>query len=448
MLNLHAMKNIKSAKIIHLTLVLIITFFSCANDEGSITKIPEPIVLSFELVVSQQNTLRITANNTSTGINGLNSYWQFTENGPKVTDEAGPEMHLYDASGDYLVTLTVEAPEGDIQLSKTVTVTDSNEMQPPLKDATNSFSVGMAVKSSQLNTQHSDILIREFNNLTAEFEMKMNIMYPSQGNYDFTAADAIVNYGVDNNMNIHGHTLIWHTATPEWVNNFSGTDEEFEDMIEDYITTVVTRYAGVVRSWDVVNEAIEDNTNNLRNSVFRQRMGDDYISKCYQFARNADPNALLFYNDYNITFDVGKQEATFAIVDDLRSKNLIDGIGAQMHIDIFFPSATQIQSIIDGTVSRGLKMHFAELDVRVNPNNDLTFLTEARAIAQQNKVREVVELYNAIPDANKFALTVWGMRDSETWLIDFWGQPDWPLLYDDIFKPKLAHKGFLEALDN
>ena len=278
--------------------------------------------------------------------------------------------------------------------------------------------------------------------------MKMNIMYPSQGNYDFTAADAIVNYGLTNNMDIHGHTLIWHNATPDWVENFTGTDQEFEDMIEDYITTVVQRYSGQVRSWDVVNEAIEDGSNQLRNSVFRQRMGDDYISKCYQFARNADPNVLLFYNDYNLTFDQGKQAAMFAIVDDLASANLVDGVGAQMHIDIFFPTSAQIQTVVDGTVSRGLKMHFAELDVRVNPNNDITSLTPERAVAQQNKVREVVEIYNDIPDTNKFAITVWGIRDNETWLIDFWGQPDWPLLYDSAFQAKKAHTGFLEALDN
>jgi len=429
-------------------LVISFTIFACSKDDDSTPEPPTPIIVSFDVIISQQNSLRVTVNNTSTGANGLNSYWQFTENGPVVSDQAGPEMHLYDAAGEYLITLTVEAPDGDIQASEIVTVTDDNEMHPALKDATDKFSVGMAVQSNRMDGQHGDILVREFNNLTAEYEMKMNIMYPSEGNYDFTAADAIVDYGVTNDMDIHGHTLIWHNAIPDWVDNFSGTDQEFEDMIEDYITTVMTRYAGEVRSWDVVNEAIEDGSNQLRNSVFRQRMGDDYISKCYQFARNADPDALLFYNDYNLTFDVGKQAAMFDIVDDLASQNLIDGVGAQMHIDIFFPSSAQIQSVVDGTVSRGLKMHFAELDVRVNPNNDITSFTEARAIAQQNKVREVVEIYDAMPDVNKFAITIWGMRDTETWLIDFWGQPDWPLLYDVAFQPKRAHTGFLEALED
>ncbi|MFD2726894.1 endo-1,4-beta-xylanase [Hyunsoonleella rubra] len=409
---------------------------------------PTPIVLSFDVLISEQNPFRVAVNNTSTGISGLRTYWQFFTNGPIAEDQAGPETYVYDASGDYTITLTAEAPNGDVSTSQVVSITGVAPTDPVLKDATDKFSVGMAVKSNLLDGSHGEILVREFNNLTAEYEMKMNIMYPSQGNYDFTAADAIVDYGIANNMDIHGHTLIWHTATPEWVENFAGTDEEFETMIKDYITTVLTRYAGKVRSWDVVNEAVEDGTNQLRNSVFRRRMGDNYIEKCYQFARDADPNVLLFYNDYNITFDTGKQAAMFAIVDDLSSKNLIDGVGAQMHISYNFPSATQIQSVVNGTVSRGLKMHFSELDIRANPNNDITSLTDARATAQQNKYREVVEIYDAMPDANKFALTIWGMRDNETWLIDFWGQPDWPLLYDSNFNPKKAYTGFLDGLSN
>lgn len=442
------MKNILTLYKVVFLLVIITTVLACSNDGDGMPPEPtEPIVLSFDVIVSEQNPLRVAVNNTSTGANGLRSYWQFFTDGPIVEDEAGPEFHEYDTAGDYTITLTIEGPNGDINSSQVVSITGFPPLDPALKDATDKFSIGMAVKSNRLDGTHGEILIREFNNLTAEFEMKMNIMYPSQDNYDFTAADAIVDFGIANNMNIHGHTLIWHTATPDWVENFSGTDAEFEMMIKDYITTVLTRYAGKVRSWDIVNEAIEDNTNVLRNSVFRRRMGDNYIEKCYQFARDADPNVLLFYNDYSITFDTGKQAAMFAIVDNLAAKNLIDGIGAQMHISYNFPSAAQIRSVVNGTVSRGLKMHFAELDVRANPDNDITFLTDARAIAQENKVREVVEIYNAIPDDNKFALTVWGMRDNETWLIDFWGQPDWPLLYDSSFNTKKAHRGFLDGLN-
>lgn len=438
-------KLIKYLKIVPLFLFGLL--ISCGgSDDGSIERQETPIVVDFEIVKSTTNPFQITVNNTSRGIAGLNSYWQFVENGERVTDGAGAETHIYSASGDFIVTLTVEAPDDDVVVSKMVNIEAPVITGPSLKNAATNFSMGMAIRSDRLSGKHNEVLVREFNNLTAEFEMKMDQIYKTEGNLDFTASDIIVDYGIANDMDIHGHTLVWHNSIPTWMNNFSGTDAEFETLVKDYITTVMQRYAGKVRSWDVVNEAVEDNTNVLRNSIFRMRMGDNFIAKCYQFARDADPNALLFYNDYNVTFDTGKQAAMFAIVDDLISKNLIDGVGAQMHISFNFPRRAQIQSVVDGTVSRGLLMHFAELDIRVNPNNDITFLTEPRAIAQQNKAKEVAEIYNAIPEANKFALTLWGMRDSESWLPEFWGQPDWGLFYNEDFTPKKAHEGLLEGI--
>ena len=196
----------------------------------------------------------------------------------------------------------------------------------------------------------------------------------------------------------------------------------------------------------MINEAIDDGSNSLRNSIFKLKMGDDYVEKCYQFARNADPNVLLFYNDYNVAASDSKRAAIFSLVDGLKAKNLIDGLGAQLHISIDSPSKANIEAVVNGTISRGLLMHFSELDIRVNPNNDVTTLTEEREIAQQNKVKEVVEIYDAMPDANKFAITIWGMRDNESWLPDFWGNPEWGLFYNSDFTAKKAHAGFLEAL--
>jgi endo-1,4-beta-xylanase len=321
------------------------------------------------------------------------------------------------------------------------------EPDAALKSVAN-FSVGMVVSSNNLTGQKADIIRREYDNITAEYEMKMDIMYPSNGAYNFTAADAIVQFGNTNNLNVHGHALIWHGATPAWVTNFSGTNAEFETMIKDYITTVVTRYKGKVKSWDVVNEAVDDVSGNpLRNSIFKQKMGSDYIKKCFQFARDADPNVLLFYNDYNIAASAGKRAAIFAIVDNLKASGLIDGLGEQMHISYDGPAASQIQTVVDGVVGRSLLMHFSELDIRANPNNDLTTLTTERAIAQQNKYKEVVKIFNSMPQINKYAITVWGLRDNESWLINFWGHIDWPLMYDSAYGFKKAHTGFLQGLE-
>lgn len=316
----------------------------------------------------------------------------------------------------------------------------------PLKEAATTFAVGMAVRANNINGQYDAIYKREFNNLTAEYEMKMNIMYPSQGNYDFSRADAIVNYAQENGMQVHGHALIWHSATPSWVDNFSGTDAEFEAMVEDYIKTTVTRYIGKVRSWDVVNEAISDSNGAMRNTVFLQRMGPDYIKKCHQWVREADPNVLIFYNDYNMVSSNAKRNAALAIVDQLIPENLIDGFGFQMHISYNGPSKSQIESASRDITERNLLLHFSELDVRANPDDNMSILTEARAIEQQQKYKEVVEIYNAIPMDSKFALTVWGLKDNESWLLDFWGHTDWPLMYDEQFNFKKAHTGFLEGL--
>ncbi|WP_458008557.1 endo-1,4-beta-xylanase [Flavobacterium sp. PL002] len=315
-----------------------------------------------------------------------------------------------------------------------------------LKEAAN-FNVGMIVRSNRLTGITSDIILREYDNITSEYEMKMDQMYPSKGTYDFTAVDKIVKYATDNNLNLHGHALIWHNSVPSWVTNFVGTDAEFETMVKEYITTVVTRYKGKVKSWDVVNEAVDDGSGNpLRNSIFKQKMGNDYIKKCYQWARAADPACKLFYNDYNFASSATKRAAIFKIADDLKKDNLIDGLGAQMHISYKGPAASEIQAVVDGTVSRNLLMHFAELDIQANPDNNLTSLTPERAIEQKNKYKEVVKIFNAIPAANQYALTVWGMRDSESWLLDFWGHIDWPLMYNEDYSVKKSHTGFLEGL--
>lgn len=316
-----------------------------------------------------------------------------------------------------------------------------------LKDAAETFYVGMIVQSNRMTGTHDEIIRREFSSLTSEYEMKMNITYPAQGTYNWVPADAIVNYANLNGINMHGHALIWHNSVPDWVRDFSGTDLEFENMIKDYVKTTVTRYKGKVKSWDVVNEAFDDGTGTLRNTIFKQKMGDDYIAKCFGWAREADPDVLLFYNDYNMCNDVTKQDAVFAMVDDLKTRGIsIDGIGYQMHISYNWPTKEEIIAATNKIVDRQLLVHYSELDIRANPNNDLTSLSSARSLEQKTKYNEVVKIYSAIPTSNKYALTIWGLKDNESWLISQWGHADWPLLYDSNFNEKDAYYGVLEGL--
>ncbi len=311
-----------------------------------------------------------------------------------------------------------------------------------------SYPVGVAIASDKIiQAGHQAIINHAFNNITAEWEMKMNPISVGPGTYSWDRPDGLVVFAEANGLNVHGHTLIWHTTTPAWIQNYTGDNAEFEAAIERYITDVVTRYKGRVASWDVVNEVFEDGSGALRQSEFQQRMGDDFVARLFEYAHAADPDALLFYNDYGTIWDGAKRQAMLNMVDDLLARGIpIHGVGLQMHITIDFPAMSEIVATMQAISDRGLKVHISELDVRVNPNGDISSLTTARSEAQKARIKELIQAFNNLPEEHQFAVTLWGVRDSESWLIDFWGNPEWPLLFNDLFNPKPAYVGFLEAL--
>lgn len=374
---------------------------------------------------------------------GLNSGTQYFY---RVRAERDSQISNYSNVISVVTTGTSNVPENPTFLK-----VKANKLPNP-------FFVGMAVKANQLDSgsKYDAILKNEFSSISAEYEMKMNPISTASGVYNWTAADKIVAYGNANGINVHGHALVWHVAVPSWLTNFSGTDAEFAAEVKKYITDVVTHYAGKVKSWDVVNEAVDDNSGNLRNTIFLQRMGPNYIKDCFKWARDAanaagDKNLLLFYNDYATSTNIPKQNKMFSIIDDLKASNLIDGVGFQMHNTYLSPTKTQIETDINRAVAKGLKIHVSELDIQVNPSNDITSFTNERRLAQKEKYKEIVKIYNALPAANKYALTVWGFKDNESWIpystdLNHTGN-DWPLLYDSNFALKSAHTGFLEGLE-
>jgi endo-1,4-beta-xylanase len=325
-----------------------------------------------------------------------------------------------------------------------------------LKDIVNKkFLIGVAVKNENLTNTYNTLINREFTSLTSEYEMKMDQILIGKNEYNWKAVDKLLEYASTNNLNVHGHALVWHNSVPKWLNEFTGTDAEFEQIVKDYITTVVTYCKSKVSSWDVVNEVFEDN-GTPRNSIFRQKLGADYVKKCFQWTRDAaiaagDNNLLLFYNDYGTSDNIPKQNAVYTLVDNLKANNLIDGVGLQMHVTYNSPTKQQIADDTNKIVSRGLKVHYSEVDIRANSSNPaiLDYIND-RKIAQKIKMREIVQLFNAIPAANKFGITIWGVRDNDSWIRfnrDFGNRIDWPLLFDDNFAPKHIHTGFLEGLD-
>jgi endo-1,4-beta-xylanase len=320
-----------------------------------------------------------------------------------------------------------------------------------LKSSASNFLVGIAVNPDRVaDPIYTEVYEKEFNSVTAENAMKMRSIFVGLNGteivYDWSKSDAIVDYAEANGMNIHGHALVWHESVPDALQNFTGSDEEFETIVENYISTVVSRYKGKIDSWDVVNEAISDNRSSLRPTIFRQKLGENYVQKCFQFARDADPDVKLFYNDYNMTTDALKRSGALTLIDGLIANNLIDGMGYQMHININTPNENEMRLATNELVNRNLLIHYSELDVRTNIDGTARELTEELAFAQREKVSQVTRVYNSIPDENKYALTLWGLKDDDSWITPRFNVLDWPLLFNDDFSKKEAYFGFIEGL--
>ena len=396
---------------------------------------------NFETFVTNYNSKEVTdLNEVVVGLTGGTQYFY------RVRAKNETQISDYSNVISVVTTGTSNIPE------------DPTFLKVKANKLANPFFVGMAVKAFQLTngSQYDVILKNEFSSISAEYEMKMDQISAASGVYNWTVADKIVAYGNSNGINVHGHALVWHNSVPKWLTDFTGTDAEFALEVKKYITDVVTHYTGKVKSWDVVNESVDDNGGNMRNTIFLRRMGPNYVKDCFQWAKNAataagDTNLLLFYNDYATSTNIPKQNKVFSIVDDLKTSNLIDGLGFQMHNTYLSPTKAQIETDINRAVSKGLKIHVSELDIQVNQFNDISNFTNERRLAQKEKYKEMVKIYNALPAANKYALTVWGMKDNESWIpystdLNHVGN-DWPLLYDSNFTIKSSHTGFLEGLD-
>lgn len=248
---------------------------------------------------------------------------------------------------------------------------------PTLRDAfKDAFLIGAAIRPDQVdgrNSQASALIVREFNALTAENAMKMGPIHPRPGNdpasYDFAAADAIVEFAQKHNLKLIGHTLCWHSQVPRWMREPEPgqselTKEVLLTRLRDHIMTVAGRYKGRIHGWDVVNEAINDGAGDYRQSVFFKVIGKEYLALAFKWAREADPAAELYYNDYNLDANDHKRATALELVKYLREQGCrIDGIGLQGHYNLTTPTIAKIDETIGMFAALGLKVHITELDV-------------------------------------------------------------------------------------
>jgi endo-1,4-beta-xylanase len=239
-------------------------------------------------------------------------------------------------------------------------------------------------------------------------------------------------------MRVKGHALVWHGATPRWVEALS--PPELRIAFEDHIRTVAGHYRRRVYAWDVVNEAIDDSQAGLRSTVFSRGLGPDYVAEAFRLARRADPEAQLIYNDYGGEGLNRKSNDVYDLVKDLKQRGLVDGVGLQMHISAAsLPPVAEIAANINRLADLGLQVNISEMDVRVR---DVAGDAATKLQRQRQVYRDVVAACVAQPRCE--AVTLWGFTDAHSWIDSFFGADD-PLLFDEQYRAKPAFFGVEDA---
>lgn len=351
--------------------------------------------------------------------------------------------------------------------------TFAGAQQPTLKDAYNGcFLVGAALNPAQFTEQDAKeaaIVKAQFNTISPENVLKWEAVHPQVDKYDFSLADKYVEFGEKNHMYIVGHTLVWHNQTPKWVfEDEKGNPVGREVLLErlrDHIHTVVGRYKGRIKSWDVVNEALnEDGT--LRQSPWLKIIGEDYIAKAFQFAHEADPEAQLNYNDYSLENEA-KRNGARALIKKLKDQGVpVTGVGLQGHDNMEWPTVEQQDATIAAFGKLGVKVMITELDIDVlppaTPNQGAEVTTSIEAQAKLDPYSSGLpdSVQNAL--AKRYAdlfrvymkhcdvltrVTFWGVTDADSWRND-WpikGRTSYPLLFDRKDQPKPAFEAVIRA---
>jgi len=314
--------------------------------------------------------------------------------------------------------------------------------------------MGVAVSAADLkNPGEVSLILGQFNSLTPENAMKMGPIHPEENRYNWKDADSIVAFAQVHGLKVRGHNLCWHEQTPKWLFRDSVGNLVTKDVLlkrlKDHITAVVNRYKGKIYAWDVVNEAIDDDsTKFLRNSLWYQICGDDFITKAFEYAHEADPNAVLFYNDYN-TERPEKRERVYRLLKQLVDAGVpINAVGIQAHWSVYEPEQKELVATIKRLASLGLKVQVTELDISIYPweknrralrpgeKDDYTPELEKK---QTEKYAEVFKIFRQYRDVIT-GVTFWNISDRNTWLDNYpvQGRKNYPLLFDQKLQPKKA----------
>ncbi|MFN8417645.1 MAG: endo-1,4-beta-xylanase [Anaerolineae bacterium] len=332
------------------------------------------------------------------------------------------------------------------------TTAQSTPATPTLREMAdkNKFYVGAAVYTYHLSDPlHVETVKTQFNMMTPENEAKACELQKARGVFNFTKMDQLMDFAEQNNMVFRGHTLVWHSCTPNWFSNGKFSRDEAIQILRDHIMTVVGRYKGRIPIWDVVNEGIADGNGKMRVTPWQQMIGDDYIELAFRFAHEADPEALLFYNDYGAEGMNAKSDAIYNMVKDFKARGVpIDGVGLQAHLTLGDTRNGRGASprIMGENIKRlgelGVQVQLTEVDIKHKgePTED---------ILRQEAAEYRSVLQTCLDSGYCTAFIVWGVTDKYSWLRDsrFYDNPKVaPLLFDDHYQPKPAFTAILYLL--
>lgn len=333
------------------------------------------------------------------------------------------------------------------------------------------FYIGTALNVDQItgkDTKGIALLEKNFNTIVAENCMKSGEMHPEEDRYDFTYPDQFVELGEKHNMFIVGHTLIWHSQLPDWFyvdkNGENVSAEVLKSRMKEHITTYMNRYKGRVKGWDVVNEAIMED-GSYRNSKFYEILGEEFIPLAFQYAQETDPDAELYYNDYNEWYP-GKRKTVIRLIRTLKERGIrIDAIGMQGHFGMDSPSIEEYEETIKEYAAEGVKVMVTELDLSILPSpqwnvgadigtnfeyeqklNPYTEgVPEAAKAAWNNRMTDFFKLFIKHSDTVT-RVNLWGIADGDSWKNDFpvKGRTDYPLLFNRDHQPKGAVQMILD----
>lgn len=309
--------------------------------------------------------------------------------------------------------------------------------------------VGAAVNPAWLRDEalYLDVATEQFSSFTPENVMKMAATQPERGEFDFSEGDSLVEFAEGVGAVVHGHALVWHLALPSWIEEFEGNETEWRSLLETHVKTVAGHFRGKVASWDVVNEAFTDT--GYRDTIWFRHLGPGYVADAFRWAREADPDADLYYNDFGLSGDPGKLNHVLDELEAMVDEGVpIDGLGVQAHVELNSPSNATLDACVGILKERlgqlGLKLRVSELDVSLNRDGRYCNFTDDLAAQQEHRFRSLAAKFLSVPQLT--GVTFWGFSDAHTWIPHYFHDPDWPLPFDASYRPKPAARGFLDAL--